>query len=216
MNLEDQKNPMFNGGQRPDDEEALFLLTTYEKPRIYESQFITDFLPFINRQGINPEHQQELVGEMQRISKNPILKERGLSNNVINRWMEIVKNPCMELEVMDNATGELLFVVPPLISRELSPTINEKAEAAIFHVVMQASNQASILPAMGDRVIKEDALPLIRGAEGISKTSADLWNIIFKRYGLPLYGEELPSSGNTDGGTSSGNTETVFTEFDYE
>lgn len=113
----------------------------------------------------------------------PMLSAPAGTRVELTRWLEVAGTPLRALDVVDEATGEVLFRVPPLM-RTL-PTVFQ-AELRYYDIVQGAKDRERVHQAMGDHYLANELSKVRTGATLLDVETAKTWNNIRKRYGLPL------------------------------
>jgi hypothetical protein len=112
-------------------------------------------------------------------------------------WISIAGAPCKPVDIFDNATGQTLFRVPPIIDfHGVNPVrdIHNRVagQSAFTDIIATASKLAGLHPNQAKAFVEQS---LRQRANFMNNTSALVphvleWNAILKRYGRePLYAE---------------------------
>ena len=147
----------------------------------------------------------------------PMLSVPAGTKTDLSRWNDIAGTPLRGIDVVDNASGEHLFRLPPLL-RAL-PTLAQ-TEVNYGNIIAEAELRTHVHPLQGDRYLSEQLSKARTGAPFLDIESAKVWNGIRARYGLPLLtllgpdGQPLPQE--TDAVTSSGKIEFADSDDDDE
>lgn len=141
--------------------------TRPERPRIREGLFVQRYLPLLH-------------GDIEvKEDEYPLLL-----------WLEVSGTPFNEVSVVDDTTGDELFIVPPL-GRLYDP---EDRNSSMFEVMSEAFKHENAIPQAGLRYLRNfTSAEFHRSPESDKyyKQMAD----IFKRYGLKPLVEEKTEDG---------------------
>lgn len=121
----------------------------------------------------------------------PILVDRGDESN-LRAWLNVAGSWRRRVEVLDDKTGEALFVVPALVGSTGQPTFQTATNSA-YDLIQNAKKKMQVVPKAGDEM-------LIRGltnrisVDGDRQKSVDAWNFIYRRYGHTGLATDDPSN----------------------
>lgn len=133
------------------------------KPRIDESIFIKNYLPLFSANIAKGSEEKDFVP--------------------ITAWLDVAASPFNEVEVVSG--DQVLFVVPPLAVDAKGLFKESESKKSIADVVVEASKRSEIMPKLGEMHLRQYLLNRLQ-EKTITLDIAERWNIIFKRYGLPV------------------------------
>ena len=100
----------------------------------------------------------------------------------ISTYLAVAGGPQRPIDVIDHATGEVLFRAPPLLGTlDLMSKEHRHIHAVVNQAVLVEANQHA---AVADRVLYEGLSPHHPTAVGRVRDAIAQWNFIFARYGL--------------------------------
>ncbi|QVD49139.1 hypothetical protein LUCX_69 [Xanthomonas phage vB_XciM_LucasX] len=145
----------------------------------------------------------------------PILVAAGEQKRVdLTRWLDIAGTPQRAIEVVDDNTGEQLFILPPLM-RSL-PTVFQE-ELIYSNIVGGSLQRTDVHPMVGQNFLADALRRVQLGVKGPDLESLKNWNSIRARYNLPPIGGEaavkLGAAPASAGG--EGNLSSMFDDQDY-
>lgn len=161
---------------------ALDFLTKPQMQRMAYNTFYTQFLPFFDLEGIDPDVVNEMLSDMSNRT-GAEHTEKDLMGNLIGKWVEYVPSPFKPTEIIDG-DGSVVYVVPPILDNSRASIEGDASK--IYALVDQASNQAKVHPSLGDRFIKEKIIPLVSGSV-INIEYVKMWNVIFDHHGMKKF-----------------------------
>lgn len=138
----------------------------------------------------------------------PMLSAPAGSKVDLTMWLEVAGTPLRAIDVTDSATGEILYRVPPLM-RTL-PTVYQQ-EVQYAEIIQGTQQREHVHPGMAQKFLSDQLGKARTGATLLDVESAAQWNLIRKRYGLPLLtvvgpdGKLMEASTSTSVAASNGN-----------
>lgn len=161
-------------------------LSKLPNPRIQESEFIRDFLPMF-------------AADPKRVD-GPIN---------VNVWLNVADSPYASVDVFNGL--EYLYTVPPLLNADDTMLENIGQNGSVYATLTSASLKFAVMPKLGEAHLKQWMTDRLRSAH-MPVDAAHAWNIIFKRYNLPLI--ELPDEVAVIKPTGKGSQPLAFTHYE--
>jgi hypothetical protein len=130
----------------------------------------------------------------------------------MGNWINVATSPYKGVDVID-ATGKVLFTVPPVFNREtVNPVSDETVPLA--HVVKSAHQLANVHPKQGSAYLNQELTKraLVMKTATNVLNNVEVWNEIFKRYGR----EPLVKLNEEAGMADTGQTVSAKGNDDYE
>lgn len=152
------------------------------KGRIDERTFVNVFLPYL------------FAGKKQP----PNTPEKYKIN--IDKWITLVsKTPFNAVDVYDNATGEVLYTVPPVFTTDCIDIKTESGDSynrvIANGLMLQRNNPSSVV---NDYVVNGLASTLGQQSRNVNTARYDaVWKSIFDRYNIVPEPNILPNNNNT-------------------
>lgn len=153
------------------------------KPRLAESVFLDKYIAlFVYREG-NTE-----------------------KNYPVMDWLEISGTPFMEVDIVSDTTGEVIYTIPPILDSNRQ-SFNDSLQNSIGKEAGMLHAKSTDMPGLENMVISEQYANQVKSS-GANLRFLERWNEIFERYKLPKF--PTKKSGMTNSAT--GETD----EFDSE
>ncbi|MBE0438168.1 MAG: hypothetical protein IBX57_00175 [Gammaproteobacteria bacterium] len=136
-------------------------------------------------------------------------------NQSLYKWADVAGNILRPLDVINPATGEILFRVPAPL-RSINREFTGEGQNSAFSIINTARLKGKVLPTLGDRFIKEHMTSKVsRIPVDVSTVSA--WNAILARYGLkPRFNVDQANDETTDNSDSNGKYTNTRTSINSE
>jgi hypothetical protein len=136
--------------------------------------------------------------DIARISENefkmrllPVLVNQGDESN-LQAWLAVAGTWRRQVEVLDDKTGEPLFIVPALVGGTGQPTLQTAANSA-YELIENAQKKMRVVPRAGDEMLIKGLTSRVSVA-GDRQKAIDAWNYIYRRYGY----DDLVVKSNSD------------------
>jgi hypothetical protein len=100
----------------------------------------------------------------------------------LTRWLDVAGTPLRAIDIANDATGEILFRVPPLM-RSL-PTVFQQ-EVNYGNIIVETQARYHVHPNQADNYLQHQLAKVKTGATLIDMETAKQWNDIRARYNLP-------------------------------
>lgn len=149
----------------------------------------------------------------------PLLSTPAGQRVELDRWLDVAGTPLRPIDIVDNVTGEVLFRLPPLM-RTL-PTVFQE-EMRYSEIITETQAHERVMPIRGEAYLQQQLARVRTGATLVDVDTANQWNSIRQRYGLPLLpvmGKDgqplLPASSHTDPSASSGTLQVTDDQDDF-
>lgn len=110
----------------------------------------------------------------------PVLVNRGDDNN-LQSWLNIAGTWRRPIEVLDDKTGEHLFLVPALVGKNDLPTLQSASNSA-YDLIENAQKKMRVVPRAGDEMLIRGLTNRVK-VVGARQEATDAWNYIYRRYG---------------------------------
>jgi hypothetical protein len=112
------------------------------------------------------------------------------SNLPVADWWNLVKTPFGDVNVyeqcIDGVYKNLLFTVPPLLSKRSRLDSFDFSKINLSDVITQSKLKGEIFEGLGDAHLREHFLDKLPESVSVDLSIALRWNVIFERYGMPL------------------------------
>lgn len=147
-----------------DDTNFVFdsLVATKENSKLPEEIFVNYFLPFFS-------------GKVE-VSKEPVL----------SNWIGIAGTPMSEVDVVDTK-GDKIFTVPALFDTNIIDVVNRERGRSLQDIFSNYEVRNNNIPVIASKFLDNELNKkndeLIHN-KTVSATNTELWNNIFKRYGI--------------------------------
>lgn len=110
----------------------------------------------------------------------PYFANSDARTQAIERWLGVSKHPYYPVDIID-ATGKVLFTVPPLWLRQKTRVYNDES-VSFSEVMLRVQIKSDVVPASGEKFFNE-CMPYFLTQPDDIKDYSSIWNSIFKRYG---------------------------------
>lgn len=113
----------------------------------------------------------------------PMLSAPAGSKVDLTKWLDVAGTPIRPIDVVNNATGEVLFRVPALMRS--MPTVFQE-EIRYAEIVSETQARENIHVNVANQYLDKQLRNVRTGATLLDMETATAWNNIRARYGLPL------------------------------
>lgn len=113
----------------------------------------------------------------------PILAADPGQRTDMTKWMDVAGTPLRAIDVVNEATGEVIFRVPPLM-RSI-PTIFQQ-EVNYSNIIIEAQAHGQNHSSQEDLYLRRELAKAKIAGPLLDFDTAAQWNLIRKRYDLPL------------------------------
>ncbi|MAP20478.1 MAG: hypothetical protein CL582_06010 [Alteromonadaceae bacterium] len=139
----------------------------------------------------------------------PFLVNRNEETADLRIWLKIAGSWNRSIRVVDDSSGEELFIVPPLVG-SINTEVAKSGRSSISEILQTAERKSKITEQAGREYINQQFRNKAQADGSTFLTNVRAWNFIYKRYGFDdLVNEDFGAESEKTKPEESGKVDTA-------